>query len=296
MSASLTPEPLTPPDCDLRDFGFMPLDVRRLLTSETWIEAADDPKLGHALICLWCESWHQIPAGSLPDNDRVLARFAMCDREDWARIRERALEDWVRCSDGRLYHPVVAEKARDAWLEKVAYRERKEEFSNRQRARANIRWGRTEGAEEDAGRYATALPRHESGNACGNAAKMPMKGTGTGTGTKENKKEDTALRTDRRPASRSGESYAFESGVIRLNAGDLARWRAAYPALSLEAELLSLSEWAGRPETRSKWFNAVQGALTKRQRDHGLSVERVKAEGAARAHGPPARQPSAYVP
>jgi hypothetical protein len=105
MSAPLAPEPLTPPDCDLRDFGFMPLDVRRLLTSETWIEAADDPKLGHALICLWCESWHEVPAGSLPDNERVLARFAMCDRDEWARIRERALEGWIRCSDGRLYHP-----------------------------------------------------------------------------------------------------------------------------------------------------------------------------------------------
>jgi len=282
--------PLTPPDCDLRDFGYMPLDVRRLLTSDTWLEAADDPKLGHALICLWCESWHEVPAGSLPDNERVLARFAMCDRDEWARIRERALEGWIRCSDGRLYHPVVAEKARDGWLEKVAYRERKEEFSNKQRARANMRWGGR--AEGDAAGNATAMPRHEAGN----AAEMPMKGTGTGTGTKENKKEDTALRTDRRPASRSGESYAFESGVIRLNAGDLARWRAAYPALSLEAELLSLSEWAGRPETRSKWFNGFQGALTKRQRDHGLSVERVKAEGAARAHGPPARQSSAYVP
>ncbi len=44
---------LTPPDCDLRDFGYMPLDVRRLLTSDTWLEAADDPKLGHVLICLW---------------------------------------------------------------------------------------------------------------------------------------------------------------------------------------------------------------------------------------------------
>ena len=60
--------PLTPSSMDLRDFQFMPLDVRRLLTSETWIEAADDPKLGHALVCLWCESWHQVPAGSLPDN------------------------------------------------------------------------------------------------------------------------------------------------------------------------------------------------------------------------------------
>src|SRR3954463_8796401 len=109
------PPPLTCPECDLRDFGFMPLDVRRLLTSETWIDAADDPKLGHALICLWAESWHQVPAGSLPDNDKVLARLSMCEREDWARVRERALQAWQKCSDGRLYHPVVAEKAREAW-------------------------------------------------------------------------------------------------------------------------------------------------------------------------------------
>jgi len=84
--------------------------------------------------------------------------------------------------------------------------------------------------------------------------------------------------------------------VIRLDASDLEKWRKAYPALSLEAELLSLTEWAGRPENRSKWFNAIQGALTKRQREHGLAVERVKAEGAARAHAPTRPKPSCYVP
>ncbi len=114
--------PLTTPDCDLRDFAFMPLDVNRLLTSETWIEAADDPKLGHALVCLWCAAWHQLPAGSLPDNDRVLARFAMCTADEWQRLRDRALEGWQRCSDGRLYHPVVAEKALEAWIEKLGQR------------------------------------------------------------------------------------------------------------------------------------------------------------------------------
>ena len=30
-------KPLTPKNCDLRDFQFMPMDVRRLLTSETWV-------------------------------------------------------------------------------------------------------------------------------------------------------------------------------------------------------------------------------------------------------------------
>src|SRR3954452_24816261 len=76
----------------------MPLDVRRLLTSETWIEAADDPKLGHALVCLWCESWHQVPAGSLPENPKVLARLAMCTADEWQHIAERALAGWQRCS------------------------------------------------------------------------------------------------------------------------------------------------------------------------------------------------------
>jgi hypothetical protein len=161
----------------------MPLDVRRLLTSETWIEASDDPKLGHALVSLWCESWQQVPAGSLPNNERVLARFAMCDAPEWERIRERALENWQLCSDGRLYHPVVAEKAREAWADKLAYRQRKAEFSERQRERANTRWQKPEASRTDAGGNAAAMPRHEPGTARGNAETMPMKGKGTGTGT-----------------------------------------------------------------------------------------------------------------
>lgn len=125
MSDAALPGPPIGADVDLRDFSFMPLDVRRLLSSETWIEAADDPRLGHALMSLWAESWHQVPAGSLPDNDRVLQRLSMCpDVKEWRRIRERALAGWRRCSDGRLYHPVVVEKAQESWTHKVAQRER----------------------------------------------------------------------------------------------------------------------------------------------------------------------------
>lgn len=117
------PHPLTPPDCDLTDFPSMLLDHRRLLTSETWIEAAKTPRLGHALLSLWCESFQQIPAASLPDNDLTLLRFSMCPTaKEWAKVRERALSAWVKCRDGRLYHPVVAEKALEAWLEKLASR------------------------------------------------------------------------------------------------------------------------------------------------------------------------------
>ena len=120
--------------------------------------------------------------------------------------------------------------------------------------------------------------------------------TGTGTGTEKKEREDAAPSADRRRPSKSGESYAFEVGVIRLSAKDLEAWRKDYPNLSLEAELRSLSEWAGRPENLKTWFHAVQGALAKRNREQSLAVERVKADAVARANAPPGRQPSAYVP
>src|SRR6185437_6714857 len=134
MSGPL-PMPPVPPDVDLRDFPFMPLDVRRLLTSETWINCAYEPKAGHALVCLWAEAWHQLPAASLPDNDRVLMRLALCDPDQWAHLREIILAGWVKCSDGLLYHPVVAQQALEAW-------ERKLSFNKRARNAAKSRWAK----------------------------------------------------------------------------------------------------------------------------------------------------------
>lgn len=109
------PPPFVPENCNLGDFAFMPLDVRRLLSSETWILGTGDERA--AAMCLWLESWHQVPAASIPDNDRMLAHLAQCSK--WPKVREQALRGWVKCSDGRLYHKVVAEKALEAWIEKL---------------------------------------------------------------------------------------------------------------------------------------------------------------------------------
>ena len=118
--------PLVPADVDLRDFAFMPLDVVRLRDSD--LAALEEPATCWAAVLLWCASWHQLPAASLPDDDRVLANLAGFGRvvREWAKVKEGALRGWVRCSDGRLYHPVVAEKALDAWRSKQAQRWRTE--------------------------------------------------------------------------------------------------------------------------------------------------------------------------
>lgn len=109
------PVPLTPADCNLQDFAFIPLDVQRLLKSETWVLGTGDERA--AAMCLWLESWHQIPAASLPDNQRMLAHLAQTTK--WPKVKAQALRGWVLCSDGRLYHPVVAVKALEAWVEKL---------------------------------------------------------------------------------------------------------------------------------------------------------------------------------
>lgn len=112
------PAPLTPPDCDLRDFAFMPLDVARLRDSDLAIQVGAEEF--RAAVLLWCAAWHQVPAASLPDDDKALAALAGYGRvvAEWRKHREGALYGWVKCDDGRLYHPVVAEKARDAWQAK----------------------------------------------------------------------------------------------------------------------------------------------------------------------------------
>lgn len=108
--------PLTPADCDLRDFAFQPIDVRRLLTSETWIMGTGDER--SAAITLWLECWHQVPAASVPNNDRMLAHLSQAGVK-WGKVKKHALRGWVDGGDGRLYHPVVAEKALAAWIEKL---------------------------------------------------------------------------------------------------------------------------------------------------------------------------------
>ena len=115
-----TPAPLVPAEVDLRDFAFMPLDVVRLRDSGLTAKASGDEF--RAAVLLWCASWHQVPAASLPDDDDELANICgySRSRREWAKVREGARRGWLACSDGRLYHQAVAGKALEAWIEKLA--------------------------------------------------------------------------------------------------------------------------------------------------------------------------------
>ena len=125
MADDSLPEPLVPSDVDLRDFPYMKLDVRRLRDSR--IASLEQPEAFRTSVLSWCVAWHQLPAASLPDDDVALAQMLGWGRDvrGWRKVRAAGgLHGWILCSDGRLYHPVVAEKAKEAWAAKQAQRAR----------------------------------------------------------------------------------------------------------------------------------------------------------------------------
>ncbi|MDV3469035.1 DUF1376 domain-containing protein [Stenotrophomonas sp. C3(2023)] len=125
--------PLVSPDVDLRGMPFMPLDVSRLRDSELAILATGDEF--RAAVLLWCAAWNQLPAASLPNNDQALAAYAGFGRDvrGWLAVKAGAMRGFLLCTDGRWYHPVVAEKASEAWAERQEYRAGKNNEAERKR-------------------------------------------------------------------------------------------------------------------------------------------------------------------
>jgi hypothetical protein len=115
-------DPLTPADCDMTGLPFMPMDLARVMDSDMFaLSTGEEFK---AAFALWAKAWSQRPAGSLPKDDRVLARFVGVSLSEWMTLAPMALRNWIECSDGRLYHPVVCEKALQAWIDRLAFQKR----------------------------------------------------------------------------------------------------------------------------------------------------------------------------
>ncbi|MEY2342096.1 hypothetical protein AB4090_08315 [Acidithiobacillus sp. IBUN Pt1247-S3] len=109
------PDPLVPADCDLRRFPYMPIDINRLFDSR--FHAICNDAEWRAGVTLWLKSFHQVPAASLPENDVELCRLAELGRDmkTWLKVKDKALHGWVLCADHRWYHPLIAEKANEAY-------------------------------------------------------------------------------------------------------------------------------------------------------------------------------------
>lgn len=152
------PAPLVPADVDLKGFSGFMLDVDRLLASE--LVALGTPEECWTAVMLWCRAWKQTPAGSLPDDDKILSAFSGAGTR-WKKVRAVALRGFVKCSDGRLYHPVLCAEVMSAWKRRQSYRNDQERLRKwREQKKGNA----TETPDETRFKSVSETPDERSGN------------------------------------------------------------------------------------------------------------------------------------
>lgn len=234
------PEPLTPPECDLRGMEWMPLHGHKLYGSDFDAIASDTEY--RAAQRLWWAAWQQqVPAASMPDDDRILAHAAGFSRDlkGWAKIRKVALHAFVKCSDGRLYHRFLAPEAIVAWDRRVKERDRKAAY----RAKRDG----TDG--ENTNPVPRDKPQDNGGTECAPDAEFPILSHVDSDGDRTIKKERAELRSDAAGATSGSQA---EVGVVQ-DARELL-WR---HGLKLLRGLTGKTE----PQARSligKWLRVLE--------------------------------------
>jgi uncharacterized protein YdaU (DUF1376 family) len=78
-------------------FPFYPRDF----ASDGKVEAMTTVEVG-AYILLLCKAWHETPPATIPDDDRVLARWTRVTPDEWAAMKLAVLAPFKPCGDGRL--------------------------------------------------------------------------------------------------------------------------------------------------------------------------------------------------
>jgi len=132
------PAPLVPAEVTMGGNEWFPLYHRRLQKSRWWRSASDLARSRN--IDLWCSAFEETPAGSLPDDDLDLADAAGFGRDvaSFQALKAEIMAPWLRCSDGRWYHPALSEVVMEAW-ERTGDRRRKErerQAAHRERIKA----------------------------------------------------------------------------------------------------------------------------------------------------------------
>jgi Protein of unknown function (DUF1376) len=196
MTRKRRPDPLVPAHVDLRDLdGFM-LNTERLMTSEFFaLSTGDEFKAG---VALWCKAWKQMPCGSLPNDDKILASFSGANG-NWPNVKTMALRGWIECSDGRLYHRVLSLDVPKAYQKRMDYKKLRDgnaERKERERAERKQMFqtlkdqGITPAWNITTSELRALVTRDGQTPVTPPVTVTVTANTGTGTGTKKKEQED----------------------------------------------------------------------------------------------------------
>lgn len=150
------------------------IDIERIRQSDTWALAT--PEVRPWLLLLWVTAWEQVPCGSLPNDDALIAARIGMTQKAFSKARPVLMRGWAEADDGRLYHSTVTARV-------LAMLETKRKEAERKAAyRARM--------DAERSRDATPVPRDRHGTDTGQTEDergsdpgRDATGTGTGTGT-----------------------------------------------------------------------------------------------------------------
>lgn len=257
-------------DLDVRCLPYMPLGIERLKKSKSWLRCKRQPELGFYMVNLWMRAWHEVPAGSIEDDDDVLADAAMCSPDTWESVKDAVLEGWER-RDGRVFNSTVTEVATEA-----SAKLRK----NKNRTSA-AREARQQGSDSTVTEIATEAPTDQS-HGLSRASERTV--TDIVTSPEGKGREEKGKWKDRGAAA--PDDLAFAGRVIRLNQSDFDRWRKVYHAIpDMTAELTKADAYfVENPPKNGKWFFPASRWLEREHKsllgrqDHDAEREKREAE------------------
>lgn len=120
----MTDLPPAPYPSDTRAKGWrFELDLERVMQSDTWALAS--PEVRPWLLMLWTVAWQQVPCGSMPSDDALIAARLGMKLTAFKKAKDVLMRGWWLADDARLYHGTIAERV----LEKL----QRQKFFQRQR-------------------------------------------------------------------------------------------------------------------------------------------------------------------
>lgn len=268
-------------------FDILPVHTDKYLADTTDLYAEHHGAYLMILMAMWRSE------GRLPNDQQLLRRISRVYPQRWAKVWALIERFFVIDDEG-----YITQKRLHSVYMNVSYR-----VSIK---RANgAKGGRPKSLKsQEAGKPngSVSVNQNESESEA-NAVRLKLK-LEEEERKKKKESEDDALRAfvdengshnpkASAPATaRNGEPYAFEVGVIRLNAKNLAAWTEAFPNISLKGELMALAGWAAQ---QPNWFVAVSGALAKKQREALDRAVAAKAKAEAEAKSKPAEKPYSVI-
>lgn len=128
-AAGLMPAPY-PADTRAKGWRFE-LDYEQIEQSDTWDLAGAEGRPW--LLMMWLVAWRQVPCGSFPGDEEVIAAKLGMQPKLWAKHRAILMRGWVKCDDGRMYHPTIGARVEEMLDYRRKNAKRVADFKEKQR-------------------------------------------------------------------------------------------------------------------------------------------------------------------